>query len=93
VADPHNINKREWELLGRVFAGEIDGFVLQSKARGFKALAELGLIELTKVAFPDDRFGPIVVEGWALTMKGHFMYCEACQWYGPKDEELMERDL
>lgn len=81
------INKREWELLGRVFARETEGLPLQSKARGYQALCERGMVERAYLDFGTDRFGPLRAEGWVLTPRGHIFYCEACQWYTPTTGE------
>lgn len=81
-----NINKREWALLSKVFAAEIEGrHVLQSKARGYANLETLGLVVRSTVTLGRDRFGAIEVSGWALTPRGHILYCEACQWYATEE--------
>jgi len=68
------LNKREFELLGRVFAAEIQN-QLPAQIGASKTvvqLAERGYIApLTKIL--GSRF-PVTVVGWELTQRGRIVY-------------------
>ena len=69
----------ENQMLERLFAAEIEGRLpFQSKAAMLKRLEAKGLVQRMKREFPPDRFGPIVVEGWCLTLLGNMTYCMSC---------------
>jgi hypothetical protein len=69
--------------LGKVFATEVDGAInddampFQSKARIYTQLVEAGLLRNAAVLL-SGRF-PVVVRGFMLTPKGHFLYCANCE--------------
>lgn len=69
--------------LGKVFAAEVDGGIndnpmpFQSKARIYTQLVEAGLLRNAAVKLPG-RF-PVIVRGFMLTPKGHFLYCANCE--------------
>lgn len=67
------------EMLERLFAAEVEGRLpFQSKAAMLKRLEAQGLVQRMTREFPADRFGPIKVEGWCLTLLGNFTYCMTC---------------
>lgn len=68
------MTKKTFELLGRIFAAEVDGRLpYQSKSKEYPKLEEDGLCEgVTR------RFGPVIVQGWILTHLGRMAYCQAC---------------
>jgi len=69
----------ELKMLERLFAAEIeDRLPFQSKAAIMKRLEDKGLVMRMKREFPADRFGPIKVEGWCLTLLGNMSYCMSC---------------
>ena len=78
----NGLTKRQWTALGRIFEREAGGLgVLESKSLTYTELAVEGCVERCTFDLGRDRFGPLVVTGWALTERGRFMYCEACQWF------------
>lgn len=89
----HRLTKRMHDMLGRIFAAEIDAAlsnqpirgVFQSKANKLLAqLEDMGLV--TKVqGILGGRF-PLVVKGFALTDLGHLTYC-----MNLKDEDEMQK--
>jgi hypothetical protein len=81
------MKKAHLTALGKVFASEMDQamkpagiprFPFQSKAKVFKELEALGLVECKSVSLPS-RLGLVTIAGWALTPAGHRAYCEACK--------------
>lgn len=69
--------------LGKVFAVEIEGATgglylpFQSGAKIYKQLVRDGLLRRTEVTLPG--FLPVIVRGFALTPKGHYLYCANCE--------------
>lgn len=73
------MTKAELKMLERLFAAEIEGRLpFQSKAKIMERLEGDGYVQRTKREYPADRFGPIVVEGWCLTLLGNLTYCTSC---------------
>lgn len=73
------MNKAIFNALERVFAREIEGGVLQSKAKIYPTLEADGMVEHGTLILGRDRFGVISVKGWSLTHKGRIAYCAACK--------------
>lgn len=73
------MNKREFYLLERAYAVEIDGAInggvglLQTKSRLAEKLERLGYLVKDKVTL-GGRF-PVTVEGYRLTILGNATYC------------------
>lgn len=68
-----------FKLLERVFSAEINGRIYQP-ARESKILLQAledGYVRRTKIVIPG-RF-PVTCEGFALTPKGHYSFCDACR--------------
>lgn len=85
------LTKRQWELLGRVFEREINGALYQSRrGRAYDDLADDGLVVHTELTLGADRFGPIRVEGWALTERGRLLYCAHCDVFAPRAVEVTD---
>ena len=73
------MTKKDFKLLGAVFAREICGYSLQSKSKEYKRLEEAGLVFWGKeMKHFNDGFPPMDVSGWRLTYKGNFAYCSNC---------------
>jgi len=80
MSDSDKLTKREFNLLGQVFAAEIaDRLPAQiGKSKLVATLHERELIEpMTRILGGSGAF-PLRVEGWRLTQRGHVMYCENC---------------
>ena len=72
------LSKRTLAALEQVFAAEINGRMLQSKARIYPALAAQGYVEqVTDVLGAGTRF-PVTVTGYVLTHAGRIAYCRQC---------------
>lgn len=72
------LNKRDFQLLGRVFEAEIANR-LPAQIGGSKAIASLqdrGYIVALEGTLPG-RF-PVTLRGWALTEAGRITYCQNC---------------
>lgn len=73
------MDKKSLMMLEVAFGAEIDGAryhgsgLMRSKSKLAKQLAKDGYLELCQVTLPG-RF-PVVIEGYKLTMLGHFTYC------------------
>lgn len=72
------LNKRDFQLLGRVFEAEIYNSLPAQigKSKAVAALQERGYIARYETILPG-RF-PVRVNGWALTEAGRFTYCQNC---------------
>lgn len=74
------MTKKDFKLLGAVFAREIVGYSLQSKSKEYKRLEEAGLVFWdTETKHFKDGLPPMDVSGWRLTHKGNFAYCSNCK--------------
>lgn len=73
-----HLNKRDFELLGRVFEAEILNYPVAQigKSKTVASLSARGYIEPMTVTLPG-RF-PVTVSGWRLTEAGRFTYCLNC---------------
>lgn len=72
--------KKRWlDALERVFAAEIEGHTLRSKAQIFKEL-EAGqyVVWVEELLHFKDGLPPMRVAGWGLTDRGRITYCESC---------------
>jgi hypothetical protein len=74
------LTKRDFDLLGRVFAAEIGGSLPAQvgKSRAVASLHERGLIEPMAKIFGRGPL-PVTVKGWNLTQRGRIIYCENCE--------------
>lgn len=73
------MTKKDFKLLGAVFAREIVGYSLQSKSREYYRLSEQGLVFFdAETKHFNDGFPPMDVSGWRLTPRGHLEYCTNC---------------
>jgi hypothetical protein len=75
------MTKAELKLLERVFAKEITGNILQSKNKRYRALEDRGYVKKIKLKTLVFCSGwmPLIIKGWALTIRGHIAYCESCK--------------
>lgn len=75
------MNKKQFNLLGRVFAAEITHDIYQTSRKSVIAALE----ELEKsghVVKGELKLGgrfPVTCRGWNLTAKGHIEYCQNCK--------------
>ena len=83
-----HLNKRDFELLGRVFEAEITNHLPAQigKSKAVTSLNERGYIEPMTITLPG-RF-PVTVTGWGLTHAGRFTYCLNCT-----DERVPDRPV
>ena len=73
------MTKKNFNLLGAVFAREIIGYSLQSKSKEYERLAALGFVEYEKKLMHfKDGLPPMNIEGWKLTHAGRIAYCQEC---------------
>ena len=79
----------QYKLLEKVFAAEIEGRIHPSKDKRYKVLEAEGCVEHVFHQVGKDRFGPIVVTGWALTHKGRIIYC---QWASKWEEKVINEN-
>lgn len=72
------LNKRDFELMSRVFEAEIaDRLPAQiGKSKAVAALNNRGYIEPMVVTLPG--IFPMTVRGWKLTEAGRLIYCQNC---------------
>lgn len=70
------MTKRFLNALEKIFEREIEGALLHSHAKVYDELAALGYCERESRKLGADRFGEIVIDGWALTHSGRFAYCD-----------------
>lgn len=90
--------KAELKMLEKLFAAEIEGAVngglgiVQSKSKLLLQMEADGLVRRVKRELKPDRFGPIVVEGWELTLHGNFAYCMTCHDGPHSDADLKQED-
>lgn len=71
------MTKTELKLLERIFAREIAGGILQSKDKRYNALEKQGYVKPVTIIL-GGKF-PVKIEGWALTILGHYTYCMSCK--------------
>ena len=84
MTDASHLTKKDFALLEKVFAREIDGLILQSKSKEYDRLETKGYVEHV-TEFLGGRF-PMEIKGWCLTHLGRWAYCAACL-------EIDEEDL
>lgn len=72
------LNKRNFELLGRVFQAEIENQLPAQigKSKAVTALHDRGYIAPFEITLAG-RF-PVTVRGWLLTEAGRITYCANC---------------
>lgn len=69
------MNKKEMDMLEKVFASEIEGKLFQTKSKVAKKLEDEGYITLEEKEICRDRFGTMIMKGSRTTIKGHIEYC------------------
>jgi hypothetical protein len=77
------MNKAELRMLEKLFAAEVESAlsgqelrgIVQSKSKLLTKLESEGYVKRVRRELKGDRFGPIVVEGWQLTLAGNAAYC------------------
>lgn len=71
------VTRAQLKVLERLFADEInEKFPSQFKSKHLAVLESEGYVRQVETTLPG-RF-PVKVKGWALTVKGHFTYCQSC---------------
>lgn len=79
------MTKAELAMLEKLYAAEIEGAlsgglgIVQSKDKILTKLETDGFVRKVRHELKPDRFGPIVVEGWELTLDGNAAYCLTCE--------------
>jgi len=73
------MNKKELDLLEKVYDLEIDGRIYQGKSQLVKYLTDNGLLEVVDYTMPADKSCPfpVRIKGFALTHAGRFAYCSS----------------
>lgn len=73
-----HLNKRDFQLLGRVFEAEIASRLPAQigKSKAVASLHQRGYIEPMTITLPGTF--PVTVKGWNLTHAGRFVYCLNC---------------
>lgn len=69
------MNKKEMDMLEKVFAAEIEGNLLETESKVAKELELNGYIVLDEKEVCRDRFGMVMVRGYRTTLKGNAEYC------------------
>ena len=80
------MNKSEFKMLEKLFAAEVEAgvsgqplrSVVQSRSKLLPKLEKEGYVRRVTRSLRPDRFGPINVSGWELTLEGNFAYCMNC---------------
>lgn len=73
------MNKADLNRLEKVFASEIAGLPLfQSRSKHYERLEQEGYVERVTVTL-GGRF-PVRLDGWQLTIAGHYTYCNSCDY-------------
>lgn len=78
------MTKAEIKMLEKLYGAEIEGAlgggfgIVQSKAKVLLKLEADGLVRRVQRTLRIDRFGPITVSGWELTLAGNAAYCLTC---------------
>ncbi len=71
------LTKKDFKLLEKLFTADMfDRLPFQSPNKHLFNLEERGLVQQMQITLPG-RF-PVVVKGWALTIRGHYAYCSNC---------------
>ena len=84
------MNKKQLDILEKAFSAQIDSAIkpdfssaqnnlygiIQTKSKVAKELADSGYLEYVKIDLPGGCF-PIIIRGYALTIKGNLAYCES----------------
>lgn len=75
------MNKKELKILEMAFEAEINSAIeksgipiIQTESKIAKKLAEDGYLKYVKLNFR----GGLSVEGYQLTLAGHYAYCSSC---------------
>lgn len=80
------MTKAELKMLEKLYGAEIEAAlsghplrgIVQSKSRLLPKLESEGLVQRVERVVRVDRFGPITVKGWELTLAGNAAYCLTC---------------
>ena len=78
------MTRAELKMLERLYAAEIEGAlghsfgIVQSKSMVLPKLEAEGLARRVERTVSVDRFGPVTVKGWELTLSGNLAYCMHC---------------
>lgn len=78
VVEVPRLNRASVAALERVFAAEIEGHLLQSKAKIYDQLERDGYVERTEERIAVPPLGTMTVKGWVLTHAGRLTYCMTC---------------
>ena len=71
------MTQKEYDLLEKIFAREIEGMVYQGHSKLLHNLEREGLItKVTRIVDENHRF-PVRVSGYVLTYEGNFAYCQS----------------
>ncbi len=76
-----DLTKRHLAALEKLFAAEIENRTpVYSRAKIYIELQTLGCVEFVERRLRGfrDGLGDMIVRGWALTPRGHLLYCESC---------------
>jgi hypothetical protein len=78
------LNRRDLELLGKVFAVEVHAaltprypMVFQTRSKRIQALKEMGMVKEAEKRVGRGPFA-VTIKGWELTALGHLTYCMSC---------------
>jgi hypothetical protein len=71
-----SMNKREFTILEKVFAVEVNGGMYQGKCKVIKKLENEGYVQFVTNILKG--FPPVKVEGYVTTIKGNAYYCMNC---------------
>jgi hypothetical protein len=72
-----SVPKKVFDALGRVFACEIEGRMLQSKAAIYRELVAAGLVEPAQRTY-GKGWSAVTCSGYELTHRGRYLYCSSC---------------
>lgn len=73
------MNKKELDLLKKVYDLEIDNNIYQGKSKLVQTMVKTGHLETVEFTIPADRSCPfpVFVTGFKLTDLGRYAYCAA----------------
>jgi hypothetical protein len=71
------LNRTELRLLEKLFTADVfNQSPMQLRSKHLAGLEARGLVEQVQRTLPGRL--PVVVKGWALTLRGHYAYCSNC---------------
>ena len=70
------MNKKEIDMLEKIFACEIEGRMYQGKSKLLIKLVDEGYVTAVKKYLPS-KLGTITVTGYVLTIAGNYAYCSS----------------